>query len=243
VDKDGGNLSVSNSSLFPNPTFSLNPLVAPYWFLFDQSANISWPTVRNEAVWQARLKNAVYEGQKTEGDRTYSVLRVPGAANPNSVFKVMFAPTVEYYPLAWELSVKDSPGVAHLKVDSYKVVQSWGENVVVPLKSEMVSGEGEPESARIRFTIEEASLKINPELDDDLFTYPQSQVEWVHDVDAKTHLPVGGQKAAKKHLGPPISDAAPIPVSAPRRLWGAAVVVALSAVVIVAFWRLRRRSV
>jgi hypothetical protein len=198
VDKHKKSLNRSNSAITPNASGSLNPLVVPYYFLWDIGSTQVWSSAKTDQLWESKFRLAKYQGTVREEDRLSAVVEVPGPV-PGSMYRVFFSPDLEYFPVKSLVYSGGSP-VGSIVVRDYRKILSHGETVVIPLAVDLDQQEG-GESLSLRIVINPSSLKVNEPIPEDLFTYPESQAETVNDADAKTSM--RGGRVLSSRVRPP----------------------------------------
>jgi len=187
-------LVLSNASRFPNPTLRMDPWILPYAFLLEQGHELAWSTVRDAAIWEKKGRNCRYLGKERLRNHECEVVEMPatGTLFPEAQWKIFFATDVHYFPIRNEAVARNGDLYGYVDVEEHKTIDCEGEPVVVPVKMTQTDYRDGAVLARHIVTIEPSSIQVNVDFDQDLFTLPTSNVEWVHDVDKGTHLNVGG---------------------------------------------------
>jgi len=199
-NETAGQLVVSNSPTTPGTTLSYTPIESPFMFL-SQEVPACFDKLRNSSTWSDISRNATYLGTELVDNHLCEKVRVP-VAGPNDLkaqWTVYFAPDVNYYPIKSEATVNDGEPRGGVAVRAYEVEHMPDGDCVVPTDvvlveySKTTPGEVAEE---VELLVQSGSLKVNADFDDDLFTIAASRAEWFHDVDAQTHIHVGGKNAS-----------------------------------------------
>ena len=245
-------LTFSKKCRHPTPYWTPNPLMCPYDWLMGQQAN--WSDIKDIAKWEARFKEAKYLGPKVvDGVHLEAVsfpfLRMNVGTNMGKVY-VYFAKDLNYYPVEIRGFVEGlnyGLPVLRARVIRYKTFDVDGMLFVFPLSIEVHDGaddEGE-ELLEMYWTVDESSIKINPQLDEDMFTISPSRATTVTDYD----------KMLEDGLWLPSDDVAddgrdivpePLPEPLPKRTWNtqktiAVVVVNLVLLALLIYLLLRKK--
>jgi hypothetical protein len=180
-------LTFSKKCRHPTPYWTPTPLMWPYYWVVGQQTN--WSDIKDLAKWNARFKEAKYLGPKVVDDMNFEVVSFPfPQMNMDRVY-VYFAKNLNYYPLEMR-GFKDGLNrglpVLNMRVSQYKVFDIDGMLFVFPLSVEAQMGiEGDDEVGwnEIYWVVDESSIKINPKLDEDMFTISPSRAKIVTDFD------------------------------------------------------------
>ena len=174
-------LTFSRQCRHPTPYWGQNPLMAPYYWLVTGQAN--WSDIKDLARWEARFIEAKYVGQKIENGTLFEVVSFPVPQMDRGIVHVYFAKEINYYPIKMR-GYKDGLQIFSAEVTQYKTFDIDGMPFVFPLKVEMQDwGASGEDSISVSWTIDESSIKINPQLDEDLFTISPLRATTVIDFD------------------------------------------------------------
>jgi hypothetical protein len=183
-------LKLFNSADRSMPLGFGNPLVIPYYWLFDQGEILTWPAVRDPARWNVAFKHATgFSKDKPSGDcfSTFS------QKNLQLNFRVRFSAAANYYPTTFTATrAKDGVVVYEVKVQEYHRVQNEGCVAIVPL-SVLFTQTGNDGSFPMRheYSIELSSLRVNQGVDEDIFTLPRSAASFIWDQDLGVNVRKG----------------------------------------------------
>lgn len=178
-------LTFSKKCRHPTPYWTPSPLMWPYYWLVEQQSN--WSDVKDMSNWEARFKEAKYLGTKIENGIHLEVVSFPfPQMNLDRVF-VYFAKDQNYYPIemrGFKEGMNGGLPVLQMQVTRFKIFDIDGMSFVFPLNVEARFGTDESVQGNlIHWTVDESSIKINPQLDEDLFTISPSRATSVTDYD------------------------------------------------------------
>jgi hypothetical protein len=188
-------LTFSKQCRHPTPYWDPSPLMWPYYWIAGQQTN--WSDIKDLAKWDARFKEAKFLGHRnvifSEKDGVYVDHRGEGGMHFDSVsfpfpqmnmdeVHVTFAKDIGYYPLVL-LGLKGGSVVMNAKVARYKIFDIDGMPFVFPLNVDVTIGTGKEDFISMHWTVDESSIKINPQLDEDMFTISPSRAATVTDFD------------------------------------------------------------
>ena len=180
-------LTFSKKCRHPTPYWDPSPLMWPYYWVAGQQTN--WSDIKDIARWETRFKEAKYVGQKVENNMQFDVVSFPFPQMNMDRVHVYFAKELNYYPLEMRGFVDSLNGglpVLQAQVTRYKTFDIDGMTFVFPLSVEVqmgIKGDDEVGWSEMYWTVDESSIKINPQLDEDLFTISPSRAKTVTDYD------------------------------------------------------------
>lgn len=184
IDPEQKTMVVSKTCRQSTPYLSPSPLTYPYYWLTGQQAN--WSDVKNKDTWGDAFKEAKYIGTEVVDGVEYDVVSFPFAQMNMDKVHVFFAKESGYYPMQSQGFVDDVP-VFEFKVTQHKTYDVDGGTLVFPLAAQMRLGETDINEAddvlEIFWTVPEASIKVNPDLNNGLFTFSTSGITKVFDLD------------------------------------------------------------
>ena|GEM_PF-6060571 len=181
------NLEFSKKCRHPTPYWTPSPLIYPYFWVAELQAN--WSDIKDLAKWEAKFKGAKYVGQKIEDGIHFEVVSFVCPQMEVDRVHVYFAKDVHYYPLkffGYIDGMNNGLPVARVQVTRYKTFDIDGMPFVFPLGVEACIGEGDglgEEPLEMYWTVDESSIKINPQLDADMFTISPSRAKTITDYD------------------------------------------------------------
>lgn len=218
------------------------PFTKVFAWLRRPGLPLRWNELRNPATWTQRFGEAQYIGSSEIEGTPVVVVSFPNLSLPNlpCEYRVSFAPTLGYLPLAYERKV-----VSTGKLASRMQVTRWSEHTIdstvyaIPLEVTFEQSDADGVSLAHSMTMKIApdSLKINEDIDDELFTIPRSIATHVHDVDE--HQRAFARASVPPHAPTPIAER-------PRRSSAFIVGIVATNLVFLAlfgiFWLRRRRA-
>ena len=178
-------LTFSKKCRHPTPYWTLSPLMWPYEWLLGRQAN--WSDVKDHANWDTKFKEAKYLGPKVENGVHLEVVSFPfPQRNMDRVF-VYFAKNFDYYPIemrGYKDGLNAGLPVLTSRVTQHKIFDIGGMTFVFPLNVEAQIGiKGDEGWHELGWTVDESSIKINPQLDADMFTISPARAKTVFDYD------------------------------------------------------------
>ncbi len=149
------------------------------------SLPLSWPQAKSQSRWLECATRAKLQTPTTVNGIPCQSVRIPV---PNECWLIVEIADNLRIPLRW--AEYDSLGIARQET----LIREWKEyptssgTVVLPTVVDSIMRHGlgkEVKEMIIPHTVDLASVKINPQLSDDLFTIPLSRATEIYDKDAK----------------------------------------------------------
>lgn len=168
---------------------SLNPFLMPYygWLVPNEESVMDLITISSDAVWRRRFADARYLGKTVIAGQhcktvEFSANTLPGPDGPvETILRVHFSESLNYYPIAHErLNADGARKVHQFTVVKHRQYEIGTEHVVLPLAVQSVTNG--PTSVSVNGTIREDSISINPSIEPDHFTLPQTMARNVQRV-------------------------------------------------------------
>jgi hypothetical protein len=166
-----------------------NPLIVPYQWLLDSSADPTWTSVKDPKVWEALRSTAVLVGRETVEDQPCVILELSGQSEYSA--RVALATNLGYLPLQYVVRSPEGTPVSFMHVRSYKSFVVDGETLWVPtdVEKRQIAYKGITVASQSRYSIIPATLKVNQPIDASLFTLSASNARVVREVDKPNSHP------------------------------------------------------
>jgi len=182
-------LGVSTAPHLPNASVDVNPLVLPYGWVHRPGRLIAWETIQNTDAWREAFADAVWVGtnKDKDNDRVFWLVDFAGLV-PDTRNRVWFAEHLDFYPLRAEGLCADGNKFYTQEVAKYH----WDpvQKIVVPLLivthhdlSLIQQPIEAPKRLDTRYEIDVASVRVNREIDQSVFTISPRQAAVVNDLD------------------------------------------------------------
>jgi hypothetical protein len=145
----------------------------------------SWNNLISQDTWDAAAKRARSIGTVQEQETTYEVLEfdLTTDLDRKQTYRVYFAPRLDYFPLKWELT-EGGKMIAKATTTRHAKVKLGDRILVVPLEVEDRTYAHALERASVTdYYLAEDSLRLNPEIDEKVFTLSADGVSVVNDRD------------------------------------------------------------
>lgn len=172
-------LSFSDSCRHPNLYYFPNPMLVPYYWLITQQSN--WSEIQNATHWEKRFNKAKLDGTTSIGDQTCDVVLFPDETRIYDNIYVYFAKELGYYPLRIKFAEKSAYTL--IDVVKYTIRQTEEGDVVFPLEITLKVIDKGQEQVRLEWKLFPDSIRVNPTLDEDMFTISPSRAGTVVDYD------------------------------------------------------------
>jgi hypothetical protein len=183
-------LTFSSRCRHPTPYWVPNILIYPYHWLNGQQVN--WSDIKDPELWLNRFKEAQYVGEKLENGMTCDVVSMPCPKLNAKEIQVYFAKDLGYYPIKWIATLQQNELTATITMNlvQHKIFDIDGKKLIFPVKVITETAGREKEGIvkmRLQLILEEARapLRINPQLDEELFTISPSLAKTITDYDAE----------------------------------------------------------
>jgi len=179
-------LTLSKKCRHPTPYWTPSPLMWPYYWIAGQQTN--WSDIKDLVKWNARFKEAQYIGQRVEDGILFEIVSFPFPQMNMDRVHVYFAKSIDYYPLmlvGYKDGLNKGLPVLKARVVQYKVFDVDGTSFVFPLNVEVHIGTDEEGVLGMYWTVDESSITVNPQLDEDLFIISPSRAMTVTDMDVE----------------------------------------------------------
>ncbi|MCM8808264.1 MAG: hypothetical protein NC926_10075 [Candidatus Omnitrophica bacterium] len=188
--RDKSILFVSDNLQSQNPYNGLNPLLAPFMFVFQKGDIVSIESLQKPEIWSRLAKESV----ATQNTEKFGYNGISILFNKNSDFssgkqenyEVFFAEDLNYYPIYWKGTNHLTRTLTETKVLETKIYDKESGGIVIPIRieSNAYSENGKLlQSSTIEIDVN--TLKINQPVKDEVFTIPISQVDRYVDVNVK----------------------------------------------------------
>ncbi|MDR3108703.1 MAG: hypothetical protein LBU65_03305 [Planctomycetaceae bacterium] len=195
-------LSFSKQCRHPTPYWIQNPIIFPYYWFAGERAN--WSELKDKERWVNLFKEARYEGKKNENNVNYEVVSLPNTRSKKRIH-VYFAKDIEYYPMK-SLCGKKNKIIFSVEVKRYNLIDVDGQKTVFPLEIVVKDGT-ETEGLTITSTIDESSIKVNHNIDEDKFTLSPTMAKVVYDYDEELKkMDPSSLPPDENYLPPPIPN-------------------------------------
>lgn len=172
----GGSVSTSKTQAKPDPYGTSNALLLPYEYAFWSGDLKTLSHLRSPATW-SKLAKAAREVKEATVDGhqgiTVSFAVTAASTNKKLTYNVFFARDLGYFPLQWDLHYPDGR-ISTCRVTSTKVFGSDTERIVLPLRIEGTEEKDGRVRSRTTIEVDPASLQVNEQVEDSLFTLPAS---------------------------------------------------------------------
>jgi hypothetical protein len=185
-----GELTFSSQCRHPTPYWVPNLLIYPYYWLNGQQ--VYWSDIKYPELWLNRFKESQYVGEKLENGMMCDVVSMPCPKLNAKEIQVYFSKDLGYYPIKWiaTLQQNELSTTLTMNLTHHKIFDIDGKKFIFPEKviAEHVGREKEGiVTTRLQLILTEprVPLRINPQLDEELFTISPSLAKTVTDYDAE----------------------------------------------------------
>lgn len=159
-----------------------NPLFVPYYWLFVLEDGYSWDVVCNASSWEHVLKGG-HIGTVTEikGVRCHPVT----LEFPNTITRLFISERPSGFPMRWQIIERASENVlSESNISGFELRSDETGEFILPLRTSYEQKPSQFTVARqIESSIIPATLKVNHDIDDDLFTLSATHTGEVIDID------------------------------------------------------------
>jgi len=198
-------LAYKKTPMSLNPVRGLSPLTMPYHWLFDEKSINVLSEIKNDRRWNEQFELASYRGQRESNGMTVDVVEFPypfkkdlPESMQDAVVQVHFVETLGYYPIASMAMDQSGRVFGEVRVVNYKEFFEDGQKVVIPLEVKTtMSVPGQIESIWT-LTIAQETIKINHDIDEDLFTISTTLASIVEDADETAVKPERLDKGSRE---------------------------------------------
>lgn len=179
----------SKSIVEQNPYGNMHPLLVAFGWAFTNNDSFDLSTISNPEIWSKLIKNTV-EVYKEEKEGHSCIVWVfnddlDTTNRKSKKMTIFFAEDLDYFPIASE--VHDSEGKLRTRctVTEFKRNNTEDGEVVFPVNIEAKSFFGPEADIIVSSTsqVDPQTLKINDQINEDVFTLPLSQADYIYDAD------------------------------------------------------------
>jgi hypothetical protein len=169
------------------------PQTFMYLWLQSPGQTFRWDTLRSPLEWTRGFSGATYVGSETRDGISFEIVDIPqdkGVKTP-CVYRVYFAAQLGHVPLSYTRRVRSSQEISSsLRVTSFKKIEVEGRSIAFPLEISYVeTGKDEVSLPRkLSIKIDEATIKLNHDIDDSIFTLSKSSADKVVDIDEQNRI-------------------------------------------------------
>lgn len=191
-DTKSKRLRLSNTLQLANPHFGIHPFLVPYVFLNQSGVPFVLSDLKNDQIWNGKLSGARIVGRADINGHDTIKAQITSYL-PGCRWEIYFDKNQGYFPIKIELLSDDKT------VSQVSTVERIlpGHPFLVPLIIKFKQNINGITTESL-FTIRQDSLRINGDIDDNMFTIPYTDASFIDDVDSRKIIEVGSNKTVKE---------------------------------------------